>query len=122
MHGARGQDRWVVGVVATVSFMISLDVLVITTSLGEIRTDLHATIGSIEGTLTSYDVCLAALLLLGAALGDRFGRRRMLLIGIATFTAGSITCAVAPRIGVLIAGRTVQGIGAALIAPLGLPL
>lgn len=104
------------------SFMVALDVLVVTTALGTIRRDLHASIGQLEWTLTAYNVCLAGFMMIAAALGDRFGRRRMLVIGIATFTVGSATCAASPAAGWLIAGRVIQGIGAALVAPLALPL
>lgn len=116
------RPAWVIGLVAVAAFMVSLDILVVTTALAEIRTDLDASVGALEWTMTSYNVCLAALMLMGFALGDRYGRRRMFMVGIAVFTAGSVVCAVAPTIETLIAGRTLQGVGAALIAPLELPL
>lgn len=104
------------------SFTVALDVLVVTTALGTIRQDLHASIGQLEWTLTAYDVCLARFMMTAAALGDRFGRRRMLIVGIAAFTFGSAACAMSPTAGWLIGGRIIQGIGAALVAPLALPL
>src|SRR4051794_10162699 len=113
---------WVLGLVAAVEFVAALDVLAVTTALGSVRRDLHTAMGPLEWTLTAYTLCLAGFMLVGAALGDRFGRRRMMLLGLAVFTAGSAGCALAPSVGVLIAGRTVQGVGAALLAPLAVPL
>lgn len=107
---------------SAVEFMVALDVLVVTTALAAIRGSVHATLASLEWTVTGYTVCLAGFMMTGAALGDRFGRRRMLCIGVAVFTAGSALCALAPSVGVLIAGRVAQGVGAALLAPLSLPL
>jgi EmrB/QacA subfamily drug resistance transporter len=123
MTGSRSAGpAWVLGLTSAAEFVAALDVLAVTTALGAIRHDLHAAMGPLEWTLTAYTVCLAGFILVGAALGDRFGRRRMMLIGLAAFTAGSATCALAPSAGVLIAGRTVQGVGAALLAPLAVPL
>jgi EmrB/QacA subfamily drug resistance transporter len=113
---------WVLGLTSAAEFVVALDVLAVTTALGSIRQDLHTAIGPLEWTLTAYTVCLAGFMLTGAALGDRFGRRRMMIIGLAAFTAGSAACALAPSAGMLIAGRTVQGVGAALLAPLAVPL
>jgi EmrB/QacA subfamily drug resistance transporter len=113
---------WVLGLTSAAEFVVALDVLAVTTALGSIRHDLNAAMGPLEWTLTSYTLCLAGFMLAGAALGDRFGRRRMMMVGLAAFTAGSVSCALAPSAGVLIAGRTVQGVGAALLAPLAVPL
>jgi EmrB/QacA subfamily drug resistance transporter len=119
-----GQPRrvWVLALTSAAEFMVALDVLVVTTALGQIRRDLHISTGQLEWTLTAYNVCLAGFMMTGAALGDRFGRRRMLIAGVASFTAGSAVCALAPALGLLIAGRVIQGVGAALVAPLSLPL
>jgi len=114
--------RWVLALTSVAFFMVALDVLVVTTALATLREDLHTSVGALEWTLTAYNVCLAGLMMTAAALGDRFGRRRMMIVGIAAFTAGSAISALSPAIGWLIAGRGVQGIGAALIAPLALPL
>jgi EmrB/QacA subfamily drug resistance transporter len=113
---------WVLALTSAAEFLVALDVLVVTTALGEIRRDLHVSPGQLEWTLTSYNVCLAGFMMTGAALGDRFGRRRMFILGVASFTAGSAVCALAPGLGPLIVGRVVQGVGAALVAPLSLPL
>ena len=118
----RRRSAWVLWLTSVASFTVALDVLVVTTALGTIRRDLHASVGELEWTLTAYNVCLAGFMMTGAALGDRFGRRRLMIAGIAAFTAGSATCALSPAIGWLIAGRIIQGIGAALVAPLALPL
>lgn len=113
---------WVLALTSAAEFVVALDVLVVTTALGEIRRDLHVSPGQLEWTLTAYAVCLAGFMMTGAAIGDRFGRRRMLMVGVAAFTAGSAVCALAPGLALLVTGRVIQGIGAALVAPLSLPL
>jgi EmrB/QacA subfamily drug resistance transporter len=113
---------WTLLLTSTASFMVALDVLVVTTALGTVREDLHASVAALEWTLTAYNLCLAGLMMTAAALGDRFGRRRMLVAGILCFTGGSVVCALSPAVAWLIAGRVVQGVGAALVAPLTLPL
>ena len=103
-------------------FMVTLDNLVVTTALPSIRADLGASIESLEWTVNAYTLSFAVLLLTGAALGDRFGRRRMFLLGVALFTTASALAALAPTTGALIAARALQGVGAAMVAPLTLTL
>jgi EmrB/QacA subfamily drug resistance transporter len=103
-------------------FMTALDTLVVTTALPVLRDDLGASLTDLEWTVNSYNLSFACLLLTGAALGDRFGRRRMFAIGIAAFTFASAAAALSPSIGALIAARTLQGAGAALVMPLTLTL
>ena len=102
--------------------MVVLDNLVVTTALPSIRADLGATIQSLEWTVNAYTLSYAVLLLTGAALGDRFGRRRMFVIGLALFTAASAAAALAPTTDALIAARAIQGVGAAIVTPLTLTL
>src|SRR6476661_6394269 len=109
-------------VVSIALFMVVLDNLVVTNALASIRADLGATIQSLEWTVNAYTLAYAVLLLTGAALGDRFGRRRMFLIGLTIFTAASAGAALAPSTGALIAARAVQGVGAAIVTPLTLTL
>jgi EmrB/QacA subfamily drug resistance transporter len=103
-------------------FMTALDTLVVTTSLPVLRVSLHASLSSLEWTVNAYNLSFACLLLTGAALGDRFGRRRMFTIGIGVFTAASALSAVSPSVGALIAARAFQGAGAAVVTPLTLTL
>jgi EmrB/QacA subfamily drug resistance transporter len=103
-------------------FMVTLDNLVVTTALPSIRADLGASLEDLEWTVNGYTLAFAVLLLTGAALGDRFGRRRMFVIGLGIFTAASAAAALAPTTGVLIAARAVQGAGAAAVMPLTLTL
>ena len=103
-------------------FMVTLDNLVVTTALPVIRSDLHAGLQGLEWTVNAYTLTFAVLLLTGAALGDRFGRRLLFVIGIAVFTAASAFAALAPSIGTLIAARAIQGAGGALVMPLTLTL
>ena len=118
-----GRHRgWTLGLVSAVLFMVTLDNLVVTTALPRIRVDLGATLSSLEWTVNAYTLSYAVLLLTGAALGDRFGRRRMLVIGLTVFTAASAAAALAPDTSLLIAARAVQGVGAALVTPLTLTL
>jgi EmrB/QacA subfamily drug resistance transporter len=102
--------------------MTALDTLVVTTSLPVLRVSLHGSLSSLEWTVNAYNLAFACLLLTGAALGDRFGRRRMFTIGIGVFTAASAAAALSPSVGALVAARAVQGAGAAIVFPLTLTL
>jgi EmrB/QacA subfamily drug resistance transporter len=103
-------------------FMVVLDNLVVTVALPSIRHDLGATVQSLEWTVNAYVLAYAVLLLTGAALGDRFGRKRMFLAGLALFTASSAAAALAPSTTALIVARVLQGTGAAIVTPLTLTL
>ena len=103
-------------------FMVVLDNLVVSVALPTIHRDLGASIQSLEWTVNAYVLAYAVLLLTGAALGDRFGRKRMFLIGMSVFTAASALAALAPSTGLLVAARAVQGAGAAIVTPLTLTL
>jgi EmrB/QacA subfamily drug resistance transporter len=102
--------------------MVVLDALVVSTALTSIQADLGASIEQLEWTVNAYVLSFAVLLMTGAALGDRYGRRRVFAIGLALFGAASVACALAPDVGWLIAARAVQGAGAALLMPLALAL
>jgi EmrB/QacA subfamily drug resistance transporter len=102
--------------------MVALDALVVSTALGVIRSDLHASIEELEWTVNAYGLSFAVLLVPAAALGDRLGRRRLFAAGLGLFVLGSIACALSPNAGLLIASRAVQGSAAALVAPLSLAL
>src|SRR5438874_13688438 len=102
--------------------MTTLDNLVVTTALPVIRTDLHASLEGLEWTVNGYTLTFAVLLLTGAALGDRFGRRKLFVIGLAIFTAASAAAALAPSIELLIAARALQGVGGSIVTPLTLTL
>jgi EmrB/QacA subfamily drug resistance transporter len=118
----RGQTLWTFALTSLAAFMVTLDNLVVTTALPVIRVDLGASIEGLEWTVNAYTLTFAVLLLTGAALGDRLGRRRVYVTGLAVFTLASAACALAPSAPVLIAFRGVQGLGAAIILPLGLTL
>src|ERR1039457_6320265 len=113
---------WTLAVVSLGLFMVVLDNLVVKVALPSIHRDLGASIQSLEWTVNAYVLAYAVLLLTGAALGDRFGRKRMFIAGIALFTASSAAAALAPSTGLLIAARASQGIGAAIVTPLTLTL
>ena len=118
----RKRPGWVLAVASIASLMVALDALVVTTALPTIRVHLGASIQQLEWTVNAYTLSFAVLLMTGAALGDRFGRRRMFAAGLAIFSGASAACALAPNVGLLIAARAVQGAGAALVMPLGLTL
>jgi EmrB/QacA subfamily drug resistance transporter len=113
---------WVLALVSMASFMVFLDAMVVATALSTIRRDLDASIGALEWTVNAYNLSFAVLLLTGAALGDRLGRRRMFATGLAIFVAASAACALAGSASWLIAARTLQGAGAALVMPLAMTL
>src|SRR5215472_12534007 len=102
--------------------MAALDTLVVTTALPLLRVSLHTTLSDLEWTVNAYNLAFACSLLTGAALGDRFGRRRVFCIGLSVFTLASMGSALAPTVGVLIATRALQGAGAAMVMPLSLTL
>ncbi|HVD50246.1 MAG TPA: MFS transporter [Gaiellaceae bacterium] len=113
---------WTFVITSLALFMTTLDNLVVTTALPVIRVDLGAGLSGLEWTVNAYTLTFAVLLLTGAALGDRFGRRRMFVIGLAIFTVASAAAALAPSIEVLIAARALQGMGGAIVAPLTLTI
>jgi EmrB/QacA subfamily drug resistance transporter len=113
---------WTFAISSVALFMTTLDNLVVTTALPVIHKDLHASLSGLEWTVNAYTLTFAVLLITGAALGDRFGRRRMFVIGLSIFTAGSAAAALAPSIDVLIAARAVQGLGGAIVLPLTLTI
>ncbi|HSS80440.1 MAG TPA: DHA2 family efflux MFS transporter permease subunit [Gaiellaceae bacterium] len=113
---------WTFAITSVALFMTTLDNLVVTTALPVIHRDLHASLSGLEWTVNAYTLTFAVFLITGAALGDRFGRRRMFVVGLAIFTAGSAAAALAPSIEVLIVARAVQGFGGALVLPLTLTI
>src|SRR5260221_11521155 len=113
---------WTFAITSAAAFMVTLDNLVVTTALPVIRRDLHAGISGLEWTVNAYTLTFAVLLLTGAALGARFGRRRMFAIGIGIFTAASAAAALAPSIGTIDAARAAQGLGGAIVMPLTLTI
>jgi EmrB/QacA subfamily drug resistance transporter len=116
------RNGWTLGIVSVALFMVVLDNLVVSVALPTIHRDLGASIQSLEWTVNAYVLSFAVLLLTGAALGDRFGRKRMFLVGMSLFTAASAAAALAPNTGLLVAARAIQGIGAAIVTPLTLTL
>jgi EmrB/QacA subfamily drug resistance transporter len=113
---------WTFIITSVALFMVTLDNLVVTTALPVIRVDLHSGLSGLEWTVNAYTLTFAVLLLTGAALGDRFGRRLVFTIGLSIFTLASAAAAVAPSIGALDAARAVQGLGGAIVMPLTLTI
>ena len=109
-------------ITALALFMFSLDRTVVLTALPDIGADLGAGLNGLQWTLNAYTLAFAVLVVTGAALGDRFGRRRMLVVGLALFTLGSALAALSHSIGALVAARAIQGIGGSLLTPLTLTL
>lgn len=118
----RVRRRWVLAVGAAASAMVVLDSLVVATALTAIRRDLGASAAQLEWTVNAYGLSFAVLLMTAAAAGDRWGRRRVFAAGVTVFSGASLICAVAPDAGTLIAGRVLQGAGAAFVMPLALAL
>jgi EmrB/QacA subfamily drug resistance transporter len=118
----RRDKNWVLGVTALASFMVALDTQVLTAALATLRADFGAPMEALQWTVNAFNLSFAVLLLTGAALGDRFGRRRLFAAGIALFMASSIACALSTGILGLIAARAAQGASAALVMPLGMAL
>ena len=113
---------WVLVLTSVAAFMVALDALVVSTALSTIRLHLGASIEQLKWTVNAYILSFAVLLMTAAALGDRFGRRRMFVAGLGLFVAASAACALSRDVGWLIAARVVQGGGAALVLPLAMTL
>src|SRR5215217_6090520 len=113
---------WALAITSIAVFMVTLDNLVVTTAIPVLREDLHASLSGLQWTVNAYTLTFAVLLLTGAALGDRFGRRRLLVIGIAIFTVASAAAALAPSILALDVARAAQGLGGAIVMPLTLTI
>src|SRR2546423_6690390 len=103
--------------------MAFLDLTIVNVALPHLGRDLHATVSGLQWTITAYTLTLAAFVLLGGALGDRYGRRRrVFLVGVVSFTAFSVLCGLSWNVGVLVTARALQGCGAALLTPASLAL
>jgi EmrB/QacA subfamily drug resistance transporter len=113
---------WTFAISSIALFMAALDNLVVTTALPVIRSSFNASLGELEWIVNAYTLTFAVLLLTGAALGDRFGRKRLFIIGLGVFTAGSAVAALSSTVTVLIVARAIQGLGGAIITPLSLTI
>src|SRR6476619_2041374 len=118
----RAHIVWTLAITSIALFMTTLDNLVVTTALPTMQRDLHASISGLEWTVNAYTLTFAVLLMLGAALGDRLGRKRVFLVGLGIFTLGSAAAALSPSIEWLIGARALQGIGGAIVTPLTLTI
>jgi EmrB/QacA subfamily drug resistance transporter len=116
------RSTWTLAITGAALFMTALDSLVVGVALHSIRLDLGGSLEALEWTVNAYTLAFAVLLMTGAALGDRFGRRLMFAVGVGVFTGASAIAAIAPSVEVLIAGRALQGLGAAIVTPLTLTL
>src|SRR6187549_707313 len=119
---ARTKTIWTFVITSVALFMVTLDNLVVTMALPSIRVDLGASIEDLEWTVNAYTLTFAVLLLTGAALGDRFGRRRLFAIGLGVFTFASAGAALAGSAEELILFRAIQGLGGAIVLPLTLTI
>src|SRR5919202_1206716 len=109
------KTSWTFAITSVALFMVTLDNLVVSTALPVIRRDLHASLSELEWTVNAYTLTFAVLLLTGAALGDRLGRRLMFSVGLVLFTAASAAAALAPSPTMLDLARAVQGLGGAIV-------
>ncbi|WP_261992189.1 MFS transporter, partial [Streptomyces sp. MS191] len=119
---ATGTGRWIVFTTVLGSGMALLDSTVVNVALPHIGDDLGADLADLQWTVNAYMLTLAGLILLGGALGDRYGRRRVFVVGVVWFALASLLCGLAPNAGVLIAARALQGVGGALLTPGSLAL
>jgi EmrB/QacA subfamily drug resistance transporter len=122
LKAAHPSPRWTVILTSLAFFMVALDALVVITALPAIHRDLGASLSTLEWTVNAYTLVYAAGIITAAALGDRFGRRRVFTIGLALFSLASAACALAPTVALLIAARVIQGLGAAIVMPLSLTI
>jgi len=120
--GMSSRQRWTLVLVCTATFMLLLDITVVSVALPSIQRDLRASLSDLQWVIDAYALVLAVLLLPAATLGDRLGRRRLFLAGLVIFTAGSLACALAPTALALELFRALQGVGGAVLFATGTPL
>jgi EmrB/QacA subfamily drug resistance transporter len=120
--GASPRLNWVLALCSAAFFMSCLDTLVVATALPRIQESLQVSFANLQWTVNAYNIAVAAGIICAAALGDRFGRRRLFCLGLVLFTVASAACALAPSAAVLIGARTVQGLGGAVILPLSMTI
>jgi EmrB/QacA subfamily drug resistance transporter len=113
---------WILVLTSMAYFMVALDAVVVITALPRMQSDLHVSLASLQWTLNAYGIAFAAGIITAAALGDRIGRRKVFISGLALFTVASVACALAPNLSDLIVARTVQGLGGAVVLPLSLTI
>src|SRR5919198_1869469 len=118
----RSSRAWTLALTSIAFLMVTLDALVVVTALPAIHRELGADLAQLEWTINAFTLAFAASIITAAALGDRFGRRRVFVVGLAVFTAASAACALAPSALLLVGARTVQGVGAAMVMPLSLTI
>ena len=119
---ARTSAAWTLALTSVAFFMVTLDTLVVVTALPSIQRDLGATLSTLEWTVNAFTLAFAAGIITAAGLGDRYGRRRVFIVGLTVFTLASAACALAPTTAILIAARALQGVGAAMVMPLSLTI
>ena len=117
MKLASAQGRWLVTAMILASGMAFLDSSIVNLALPDVDRDLDAGVAGLQWTVNAYTLTLASLILVGGSLGDRLGRRRIFVFGVAWFAVASVLCAAAPSIEVLVVARALQGIGGALLTP-----
>src|SRR5918993_1560608 len=122
MPRSRSLTGWTFAITSIALFMVALDNLVVTTALPVIRAELGSSIEELQWMVNAYTLTFAVLLLTGAALGDRFGRRRMFIVGLVIFTIGSALAALSSTSTALIIARAVQGLGGSIVTPLTLTI
>nr|GID36469.1 MFS transporter [Actinoplanes campanulatus] len=121
--GAMREQRWLVlAICATSIFLVGLDTTAVNVALPAIGDDLRLAIADLEWAVDAYALVLAGLMITSGALADRIGRRRVFRLGLVLFGAGSVACALAPSIGVLVAARALQGVGGSMLSPVALAI
>src|SRR5215469_11989116 len=113
----RGRKLATLAVTCIGLFMVLLDMTIVNVALPTIQSDLNASLSGLQWVVDAYTLPFAALLLTAGTLGDRYGRKRVFLVGLVGFTLGSALCGLAPNPGLLIAGRVLQGAGGAALSP-----
>jgi len=122
MTGKTHRLKWILGLTSLGFFMAMMDAMIVTTASTAIRTDFQISVGTLQWALNAYNITIAAILLVGVALGERWGRRRVYLWGILIFTIGSVFCALATNISWLILARIVEGLGASVMTPMSMAI
>lgn len=113
---------WIIGLTSIGFFMAMMDSMIVTTASTAIRTDFQISVATLQWALNAYNITIAAVLMIGVSLGERFGRRKVYQLGILIFTLGSVACALATNITVLVIARIIEGIGASVMTPMSMAI